>query len=175
MKKMTSLLLALVMLLALLSGCAPKEAEPAVDEIVDAAVKAALDASAATINITIEADGKKITVEDAAGKSIQQILDEAGIQLNEGDTLSVSPYYIVAGDVALQVLRRCAVTVSVPGEDPENPLQYSLVLVGGTVADALAAAGITLSEDQTVTPAPETPLEEGMQILISVVESTEET
>ena len=65
------LVLSLVMVFSMFTACG-KQAEPSTDAIVDAAVKAALDAVATTTSVTIDADGKQVTIEDAAGKTIRQ-------------------------------------------------------------------------------------------------------
>ena len=163
--KPLALVLALVTVLSMLSACANKEAVPAAAEAVDTA--------APHVSILFEVDGKKITVEEAEGKNLQQLLKKAHITLNDGDVISVSTDSVVSGSVAFQVLRKCSVTITVPGE--ESDMRYTAVLVGGTVADALAAAGVVLAEDQIANYEPEQLLEDGMEIVISVVAVTEET
>ena len=86
--KCAALVLALVMLLTTLSACGNQKDAEEVNALVDAAVQAALDSAAVHTNVTIEVDGITVTVEAAEGKSIQQLLDEANITLNEGDVLS---------------------------------------------------------------------------------------
>lgn len=169
--KLVSAILTLLTVMTAFSACNSKPAEPSTDEIVNAAVQAALDAVSTTASVTIEADGKQVTLEDASGKTVRQLLDQAGIALNDGDLLTLSPDQVFAGDMTLQVLRYCTVTILVE----ESGSDYTVALLGGTVADALAEAGITLEEYHTVNFAQDQLLENGMEIVISGEEPPEET
>lgn len=168
MKKMlfktAAIVLSLVMMLTMLSACG-SNTDPAIDEIVDAAVKAALEAAVVPTTVTIEADGRQITIEDTEGKSIQQLLEQADITLNDGDVLSVVPGQMLTGNITIQVLRRCAVTIVVAGEDSE--VRHTAVLVGGTVADAIAAVGLEVTADQSANYDLTKALENGLEIIIS--------
>ena len=169
--KIASLVLTLLFVLTTFSACNSKPAEPSTDEIVNAAVQAALDAVATSASITIDADGKQVTLEDASGKTVNQLLEQAGIVLNEGDLLTVSPDQVFANDMTLQVLRYCTVTIVVE----ETGSSYTATILGGTVADALADAGITLAEYHTVNYELDQLLQNGMEIIISGEEPPEET
>ena len=57
--KATATILVLVLMLTMLGACGSKE-NPAVDETVDAAVKAALEAAVVPTAITFEADGQRL-------------------------------------------------------------------------------------------------------------------
>lgn len=163
--KTVSIVLMLATVLSMLSACSSTETAPAATAVADAV--------APHTSILFEADGKKITVEEADSKSMQSLLKKAHITLNDGDVLSVSVDSIVDGSITIQVLRKCTVTITVPGE--ESDLQYTAVLVGGTVADALSAVGVVLAEDQIANYEMDKALEDGMEIIISIVEVTEET
>ena len=172
--KTAAVVLSLLMVLAMFSACgSDKGAEASVDEIVDAAVKAALDASASAVTVTIEADGQQITVEDTEGKSVAMLLEQAGIVLNEGDVVSVSPNQLFAGNITVSVLRKNAVTVVVTSEASQET-RHAAVLMGGTVADALAALGLELGEDQVMELELTQALENGMEIVISQKEQVPE-
>lgn len=118
---------------------------------------------AAPTAVTIKVDGREITIENAEDKSVQELLDEAGIQVNEGDEISVAPDQILTGNLTIQLLRRCTVTVM----NAVKKTQCSVVIVGGTVADAIAAAGMELGDDQTVNFDLDKTLENEMGIVIS--------
>ncbi|MBR2876299.1 MAG: DUF348 domain-containing protein [Clostridia bacterium] len=122
-------------------------------------------------NIIIEVDGKKITVEDAEGRSVKDLLKEARINLNEGDVLSLDENVKVSGDITVKVLRRASVTV----EDEINGEVYTVVLTGGTVADALEAVGIKLGDSHTTNYALSKALVNDMEIIVSVKEEPETT
>lgn len=163
--------LCLVMLFAALTACGRKNA--VIDEAVDAAVKAAFETYGA-ISVVIEADGHQYTIENAEGKTVQQLLDMAGVTLNAGDVLSVSPYQTVAGAITICVQRQITVTIS----DPEANARYTVVLAGGTIADAFDAAGLNLPLEQLLTFDLEKPLVDGMMITVSgtgIEETVEET
>ena len=166
--KLTAVILSFVMVLACFTACG-NSAEPAMDEVVDAAVKAALEASVTPTNVTLDADGRQVTVEDAQNMSIQQLLDQAGITLNEGDVVSVSSAQTLSGNITVQVLRRNIVSVNVDGT------QYAAVLMGGTVAEALEILGVELAEDQLVNFDLTQALENGMEIVVTTEEPVEET
>lgn len=162
-----AVLLVLIMTV-LLCACNTAAEQPSVDAIVDAAVKAALEAASAPVTVTLEADGQSISFEDAQNMTVEQMLGMAEITLYPGDVLTLAPEQSLWGNVTLQVLRRCTVTVVVPGEEPQTAVRHTVVLMGGTVADALAAVGVELGADQTVSPAPNARLENGMEIVIAV-------
>ena len=164
------LVLSLVMVFSMFTACG-KQAEPSTDAIVDAAVKAALDAVATTTSVTIDADGKQVTIEDAAGKTIRQLLEQAGVALNDGDILSLSPDQTITGSVALKVMRKYTVTITVE-ETGEN---VTITGFDGTVADVLAQAGIELAEYHTLNFEQTQALENGMEIIVSGEEEPEET
>ena len=169
--KIVSLVLTLLLVLTAFSACNSKPAEPSTDEIVNAAVQAALDAVATTASVTIDADGKQVTLEDASGKTVGQLLEQAGIDLNEGDLLTISPDQVFASDMTFLVLRFCTVTIIVE----ETGSDYTATILGGTVADALADANITLEEYHTVNYELDQLLQNGMEIIISGEEPPEET
>lgn len=172
--RIVSCLLALLMMFAMLTGCDSGEAEEAsVDAIVDAAVKAAMDAAVVPTVVTIEVDGKQITVEDAANKSVQQMLDQAGITVNEGDMICVPAHQTLTGNITIKVIRTHTVKLVAEGE--EGTVQYVLTLNDGTVADALKAAGLELGENQKVDQELDKSLEDNMVITLSEEEVEEET
>lgn len=173
-KKTAAIFLALVLALSMFSGCSQQAEVPALEEVVDAAVKAALEATVVPTNVTFEVDGKKITVEDVANVSIEDLLDQADITLNDGDYLTVAPTQTLSGNITIQVVRILSVTVVVAAEDPADELRYTAQLSDGTVADALAAAGVELAENQTVDTDLEKALENGMVITVTT-EAPEET
>jgi len=162
--KIIMTILALIMMLGMFTACnSDPVSAPAIENDIDAAA----DTAAASTVVTIKADGKRITFEDATGKSVQQLLDQAGITLNAGDTLSVVPGQIFPGDLTLQVLRQHAVTVVVAAKDSEQNIRHTAVLMEGTVADAIAAVGVELAENHSVNFELNKALADGMEIIIS--------
>lgn len=169
--KTVAIMLSLIMVLALFSACNNTSSNSndaaSIDAIVNAAVKAALDSAASPTVVTIEADGRQFIIEDTEGKTARQILTQAGITLNEGDVLTVIPDQTITGNITIQVLRRCTVTIVVLGKKSKDDVTYTTVLIGGNVADALASVGVELAEDQTVNFEMDQALENGMEIVVS--------
>lgn len=141
---LVAVVLAIIMMLPMLTAC-NKETES---------------------EITVEVDGEQLVLDNTEGMTIAQLLEDAGIVLNEGDVLAVDPEQNADGNLTVKVLRRCSVLVEVEGED----LHCKVVLVGGTVADAIDAAGITLADNQKANFELDKALEDGMSIVISVEE-----
>lgn len=175
MKRIAAIVLVLAMALSVLSGCGKATIdEAALNEAVSAAVDAALDATTTSVDVTFNVDGQLITVKDAADIRIQELLSQANITLNEGDILSVDPYQPLSGNIAVQILRKNVVSIVAPAEDSDDSITYTVVLYGGSVADALAAAGVELSEDQIIDVKPDQMLENGMKIVVSSTVEKEE-
>lgn len=167
--KFGALVLALVMTATMFTACGSEAKEEVpIDQLVDAAVQAALDAAVVPTTVTIDVDGQKITIEDTEGKSIQQLLDQANITLEDGDLLSVYPAQTLTGNIELQVFRQNTVVINAFGT------QYTVVLMGGNVADALETAGVTLTENHLINLELETVLEDGMEIVITEKEEEQE-
>jgi len=127
--------------------------------------------------LVLDIDGKQIALEDMEGKTLSELISESGLVIHEGDILSFNYDQALTGDLALQILAQNNVSILVSGDDPEEELQYHIVLLGGTVQDALQAAGLTLTEDQEINYDLSSSLEDGMQILITAKEeeSSEES
>lgn len=162
--KITAVLLSLVLTFSLLSGCGntavPASEEPAI----------AKDTAVFSPVVTIVADGREITIEDTAGKRVQELLDMADVILGDHDVLSLSPAQEVTDTLTIRVLRSCTVTICIPTEDPAVTQNYTMVLVGATVADALAAAGLELTDNQLCNFDLTEELTDGMEIVLSIKE-----
>ena len=89
------LLLMVLLVLNLFSACGnePVAQNPADTETV-----------VSVPSVTFVADGREITLEDTAGKTLQQLLEQARITLAEGDLLAVSPEQKVEDALVIQVL-----------------------------------------------------------------------
>lgn len=116
---------------------------------------------------SIEADGRIYTFEDASGQSVPQLLEQAGITLNEGDILSLIPDQAGPGQLSLRVLRQHCVSVVIVDQDAAHSRKHTVTLMEGTVADAIAAAGVELAENHAVNLPLNSPLADGMQIVVS--------
>lgn len=159
MKRLLTFVLSLVMAFTMLSACGSESsAVPA---------PAALETVVAPTTVVIHVDDQEITVENANGKTLRQLLAQANISLGEEDLLFVDPDQNLPDQLSLHVRRKCAVTVSVDMENPEEDASYTLVLIGGTVADALNALELELAENQLVNFDLDKPLENNMTIAIT--------
>lgn len=157
MRKLLSGALAILLALGMLTACGNQPAASAPAEEI-----------AAVANIvTIEADGREYTFEDASGKDLQQLLAQAGITLGDHDIVTLSPDQTFPGDLRLQLRRTYAVTVVVAAENFAESIRHAALLTEGTVADAIAAVGLSLSDNSFVSLPLDQPLEDGLEIIIS--------
>lgn len=161
--------LVLVMVLTMFSACSSEDpATPA---------SAQLETVVTPTTVVIHADGQEITVENANGKTFRQLLEQANIVLSEDDMLFVDPDQVLPDQLTLQVRRKCFVSVMVDMEDPQEDASYTAVLIGGTVADALASLDLEIAENQLVNFELDKSLENNMAIVITQApeEEPEET
>lgn len=70
------------------------------------------------IAVTIEVDGHQIIIENAAGRTVLQLLERAKIQLNDGDVVSVPPTQVPEADTTIRILRNPNAVVP---DDPDDP------------------------------------------------------
>lgn len=172
--KLIAIVLMLMMVLGMFSACGNNAASEAdINEMVNAAVQAAMESSGSAAALTVEVDGRQISFEDTEGKSIQQLLEQADITLNDGDILSVAPYQTLSGGIVIQVMRKTSVTIAVTSGDEE--VLHTVELLNGTVADALTAIGLEISDELLVNYAPDQLLKEGMEIVVTSEAEPEET
>ena len=116
--------------------------------------------------VTIEIDGKLITVEDSEGKSIDEILKDAKITLNDSDIISVDADKKLSEGIVIRLLRKVTVNIKNTIDNTER----TMVIVGSTVKDAVDAAGIKLADNHTTNYKLTDALEDNMEIVISVKE-----
>lgn len=116
-----------------------------------------------TTPFVINVDGKEITVENPANDTIKQLLKKANIKINDGDVISVDTDSVVSQGIVVNVLRKCKVTV----KDEINNTECTVILIGATVKDAIAAAGVELPDNYSVNQKLNAALENEMEIIIS--------
>jgi len=110
--------------------------------------------------VTVVVNGRTLRVESQAA-DVAGALAQAGIPVGEGDL--VFPAADTRLEPGMSVVVRQAIPVTVVLGDRANHLN----VIGGTVADALVAAGVDPSANIGVTPALETPLKAGLTITAS--------
>ena len=128
---------------------------------------AKVNSPATSIPVTIEIDGKLITVEDTDGQSIEEILKDAKITITENDIISVDTNKKLSEGIVIKILRKVSVKIN----NSINDTEQNIVLVGSTVADALEAAGIKLADNHTTNYKSTDALEDGMEIIVSIKEA----
>jgi len=116
-----------------------------------------------TTPFVINVDGKEITVENPANDTIKQLFKKANIKINDGDVISVDTDSVVSQGIVVNVLRKCKVTV----KDEINNTECTVILIGATVKDAIAAAGVELPDNYSVNQKLNAALENEMEIIIS--------
>ncbi len=106
-----------------------------------------------------------VVTEDVIGlpETVAKILEEEDIVLNDGDVTipALDEKLTEAGEI--RILRKTGVKLTVDKETRD------VTVVGATVADVLSQEGIEVGEDQHLYPAEDTPLKEGMEIIVSQV------
>lgn len=90
----------LAMILTMFSACGSKEA------VVDAEKAAAPNTVVEASFVTLVVDGREITVEDTAGKTLQQLLDQARITLEDGELLALSAEQVLDDPLTIWVIRQ---------------------------------------------------------------------
>ncbi len=123
------------------------------------------------VPFVINVDGKNITVENPAKQTIKQLLKKANIKINDGDIVSVDTDSLISQGIIVNILRKCEVTV----KDEINNTECTVILVGATVKEAIAAAKVDLPENYSVNYKLNTALEDDMKIIISEKEEPETT
>jgi 3D (Asp-Asp-Asp) domain-containing protein len=119
-----------------------------------------------SFNFFLIFDDDRVMVHGTYTRDPGMILAEAGIDLSGTDFVSLPQGLMSGGAAEIQIIRifETNVSVTISGFTSLHTLQ------GGTVADALAAAGYTPDPRDNVrdhiTPAPASPVEEGMEITV---------
>lgn len=97
------------------------------------------------------------------GDTIYKALAENNILVQEGDQVSPGPEMVIQADLAVEIKRSSEIIVDVDGK------QQSLTMMGGTVADALAEAGVKLGEKDACNYDLDEPLFNKMHLRVSRV------
>ena len=109
-------------------------------------------------------DGEEIRLAVTLRNHPAEILQDEGIQTLPVDQVSFTGF---GGESTPQIEIQRAFPVSVEADGQVQQLQ----MTGGDVADALEEAGVTLEDQDLVTPQPQTPLEQGTNIQVQRVET----
>ncbi|MBQ8894983.1 MAG: G5 domain-containing protein [Clostridia bacterium] len=112
--------------------------------------------------VTVMEDGEKTDTFHAIITTEENLLEKAGITLGEGDELNITED---GGQVTVAVKRAFPVSIAADGET------VTVLLASGTVADALAKAGITCNAEDLLSHQETAALEKGMEITLTRVTS----
>ncbi len=111
-------------------------------------------------NDTLAADFHAIFTDE------ETLLKKSGLTLGEADETILSEE---GSRIVLKILRAFPVTIEADGKE------HSLMMTGGTVADALKKAGLTAGTEDLLSAEPEAALESGMKIRLDRVTAEEIT
>lgn len=112
----------------------------------------------ATVQIN---DGGVVTeIETTLPRTVEKILDDAEIVLDDGDEVSPTLDTKISEAQEIVISRKNTIKLTIGDETTE------VVMVGGTVADLLEQEGITLAENQKVDHELDEYLTDGMEIKI---------
>ena len=153
LKKIITIISMCTLMIMLFCSCGNEEATPT-------------NSPAKEFLITIEVDGKTITVEDTEGKTIKEILKDAKINLTNNDIVSVDADKNLSDGITIKILKKFTVNIKNTIDNTER----TIVVVGSTVKDALDAAGVKLAENHTTNLKLTDALKDGMEIEISIKE-----
>lgn len=112
------------------------------------------------VRVSVKEDNASQMILAPKGKTLSDVFAENEITLGARDTTDADLTAALTADIAVQITRAKRVFVSADGKRRMEDLNE------GTVEDALKAAGITLGENDTVTPAMDTALTNGMRIRV---------
>lgn len=112
------------------------------------------------VRVSVKEDGAAQLFVVPQGETLKSVLTDNGITLSAWDTVSVDPETVLNTDTAVKITRSARVFVSADGK--RRMTEHA----GGTVADALAASDVTLGKNDTVEPAADTALTNGMHIRV---------
>ena len=112
--------------------------------------------------VTLTNRGAAAATVSSAATTVGALLAEQGIVIGAADRVTPAADAPLTDGAAISVVTLPTVSLAV-GTDPA----VSQVVEGATVGDALAAAGVTVGADDTVTPVAATPVTDGLQIAVT--------
>ncbi len=129
-----------------------------------------LTVSADTLHTVTVTNGPTPTTYTSAAKTVGDLFAEIGFTPSAAQRVTPAITTELTEGAAITVVTLPTVTLTV-GTDPAT----TSVVEGATVADALAAAGVVVGPDDTVAPAVDTPVADGMQIAVTRIAYVNET
>lgn len=118
-------------------------------------------------SMMLNVDGVEVELGEAEGKTLVQLLNENALSVQEDEILALDGKQLLSGNLAVKILSKTPVTIAMTDKETGEAVEYHLIMMGGTVEDALKAAKLTLGENQEINMDLSAPLEYGMQIVIA--------
>lgn len=120
-----------------------------------------------TVTVTVDGSSQQVT---GTSRTVGELLAEAGITLRADQRVSPAASEPITAGAAITITTLPTVTLAV-GADPATSTPTDQTTVGGV----LSAAGVTLGPDDTVTPAVETGVSNGLQVTVTRISYVDET
>ena len=121
------------------------------------------------VNLTVTEAGRETQLVAYEGDTVGQALLSNSIVLKEDDQVVPAQDTVLEGDLDVEIRRACQVVVIADGK------RYSVTLLGGTVADALEQANVTVGEEDSLNYEEDKPLFDKMHIRVTRVMKVEIT
>ncbi len=112
------------------------------------------------VRAAVHVDGTVQSLVVPQNTVLADALKENGIVLGEHDAVQPAADTVLSADTAIEITRSNLVTVEADGK------KFEVELTDGTVSDALKAAGVQVNVIDEVSPAQNTPIEDGMEITV---------
>lgn len=119
--------------------------------------------------VTVLADGKAVTATVYEGETVADALEACGVAVTANDVVSVATSAAVSSDMLVNIERKSGVTLKADG------VTKKIVTGEETVQSLLVSEGITLGEDDIVSPSLTTALTDDMEIVVGRVTYEEVT
>ena len=119
--------------------------------------------------VTVLADGKAVTATVYEGETVADALEACGVAVTANDIVSVPTSAAVSSDMLVDIERKSGVTLKADG------VTKKIVTGEETVQSLLVSEGITLGEDDIVSPSLTTELTDDMEIVVGRVTYEEVT
>ena len=132
---------------------------PALDSVVKNQSEIQIERHAAVTLV----EGDQTEEVEMTGKTVQDVLDEKGVELKEHDYVNHSLDAYLEDGMEIQVIHRLAVTIQVDGETKEYLTEAQ------NVADLLEEQSIAVDKKDIVKPGMERELSEGTKVVIERV------
>lgn len=132
---------------------------PALDSVVKNQSEIQIERHAAVMLV----EGDQTEKVEMTGKTVQDVLDEKGVELKEHDYVNHSLDAYLEDGMEIQVIHRLAVTIQVDGETKEYLTEAK------NVADLLEEQSIAVDKKDIVKPGMERELSEGTKVVIERV------